>query len=86
MAKNILVTYYTQTGQLEEIVKNITKPFRENQEEFTVTYYQIKPKSDFPFPWPSDVFFDTFPESYLQVPVELERPSDEVLMRPRDMG
>ncbi len=85
MAKNILVTYYSQTGQLEEIVKNITKPFRENQEEFTVTYYEIKPKKDFPFPWPKDVFFDTFPESYLQVPVELERPSDEVLNKEYDL-
>ena len=85
MAKNILVTYYTQTGQLEEIVKNLTKPFQDNQEEFTVTYYQIKPKKDFPFPWPSDVFFDTFPESYLQVPVELERPSDEVLNKDYDL-
>ncbi len=85
MAKNILVTYYTQTGQLEEIVKNLTKPFRDNQEEFTVTYYQIKPKKDFPFPWPSDVFFDTFPESYLQVPVELEKPSDEILNKDYDL-
>ncbi len=85
MAKNILVTYYTQTGQLEEIVKNITQPFRENQEEFTVTYYEIKPKNDFPFPWPKDVFFDTFPESYLQVPVELERPSDEILNKDYDL-
>lgn len=85
MAKNILVIYYSQTGQLEEIVKNITKPFRENQEEFSVTYYKIKPKKDFPFPWPKDVFFDTFPESYLQVPVELERPSDEVLNKDYDL-
>lgn len=85
MAKNILVTYYSQSGQLEEIVKNITQPFRENQEEFTVTYYEIKPKNDFPFPWPKDVFFDTFPESYLQVPVELERPSDEILNKDYDL-
>lgn len=85
MAKNILVTYYSQSGQLEEIVKNLTASFRENQEEFTVTYYEIKPKKDFPFPWPKDVFFDTFPESYLQVPVELERPSDEVLNKDYDL-
>ncbi len=85
MAKNILVTYYSQSGQLEEIVKNLTSPFRENQEEFTVTYYEIKPKKDFPFPWPKDVFFDTFPESYLQVPVEIEKPSDEVLNKDYDL-
>lgn len=85
MAKNILVTYYSQTGQLEEIVKNITQPFREKQEEFTVTYYEIKPKIDFPFPWPKDVFFNTFPESYLQIPVEIEKPSDEILSKEYDL-
>ena len=85
MAKNILVTYYSQSGQLEEIVKNITQPFREKQEEFTVTYYEIKPKKDFPFPWSKPVFFDTFPESYLQIPVEIEKPSDEILNKDYDL-
>lgn len=85
MAKNILVTYYSQTGQLEEIVRNLTKPFREKQEDFTITYYEIKPKKDFPFPWPKEVFFDTFPESYLQVPVEIDKPSDEILNKDYDL-
>lgn len=79
MAKNILVTYYSQTGQLEEILKNLTKPFQNLEEEIKITYYEIKPKKAFPFPWPKDVFFDTFPESYLQIPVEIEKPSDEIL-------
>lgn len=78
MQKNILVIYYTQTGQLEDIVKNIAKPF-ENNEQYKVTYYNIKLKEDFPFPWPSDVFFNTFPESYLQIPSEIHPPSDEIL-------
>ena len=78
MRKNILVIYYSQTGQLEDIVKNIAKPF-ENNEQYKVTYYNIKLKEDFPFPWPGDVFFNTFPESYLQIPSEIFTPSDEVL-------
>lgn len=78
MQKNILVIYYSQTGQLEDIVKNIAKPF-ENNEQYKVTYYNIKLKEDFPFPWSSDVFFNTFPESYLQIPSEIFPPSDEVL-------
>ncbi|WP_379968146.1 dialkylrecorsinol condensing enzyme DarA [Epilithonimonas sp. UC225_85] len=78
MQKNILVIYYSQTGQLEDIVKNIAKPF-ENNEQYKVTYYNIKLKEDFPFPWPGDVFFNTFPESYLQIPSEIFPPSDEVL-------
>ena len=62
MQKNILVIYYSQTGQLEDIVKNVAKPF-ENNEQYKVTYYNIKLKQDFPFPWSGDVFFNTFPES-----------------------
>ena len=79
MAKNILVTYYSQTGQLEEIVKNITKALAEKKEEFNVVYYEIKLKNDFEFPWKSEVFYDTFPESYLQVPREILPPPEEVL-------
>lgn len=78
MKKNILVIYYSQTGQLEDIVKNIARPF-ENKDEYQVTYYNIRLKKDFPFPWPGDVFFNTFPESYLQVPSEIYPPEDEVL-------
>jgi hypothetical protein len=85
MAKNILVTYYTQSGQLEEIVKNLTQPFRDQKEEYTVTYYHIQPKIAFPFPWPKDVFFNTFPESYLMEPVEIEKPSDEILNQDYDL-
>ena len=78
MQKNILVIYYSQTGQLEDIVKNIAQPF-ENNEDYKVTYYNIQLKEDFPFPWQSDVFFNTFPESYLQIPSEILPPSENVL-------
>ena len=78
MQKNILVIYYSQTGQLEDIAKNIAHPF-ENNPDYNVVYYNIQLKKDFPFPWPSDVFFNTFPESYLQIPSEIYPPSDEVL-------
>lgn len=79
MQKNILVIYYTQTGQLEDIVKNIAKPFEDKKTEYKVTYYNIQLKKDFPFPWPGDVFFNTFPESYLQIPSEILPPPEEVL-------
>jgi len=85
MKKNILVIYYTQTGQLEDIVKNIARPFEEKKDEYHVTYYNIKMKEDFPFPWPNDVFFNTFPESYLQIPSEILPPSDDVLNKKYDL-
>ena len=85
MQKNILVIYYTQTGQLEDIVKNIAKPFEDKKDEYKVTYYSIKLKKDFPFPWPSDVFYNTFPESYLQIPSEILPPPEEVLIKKYDL-
>lgn len=85
MQKNILVLYYTQTGQLENIMKNIAKPFEDKKDEYNVTYYNIQLKEDFPFPWSSDVFFDTFPESYLQIPSEIIPPSEDVLNKKYDL-
>lgn len=85
MKKNILVIYYSQTGQLEDIVRNITRPFEAQKEEYDVTYYNIQLKEDFPYPWPGDVFFNTFPESYLQIPKEIHPPSDEILNKKYDL-
>lgn len=85
MKKNILVIYYSQTGQLEDIVRNIARPFEAQKEEYEVTYYNIQLKEDFPFPWPSDVFFNTFPESYLQIPKEIQPPSEEILNKKYDL-
>lgn len=85
MKKNILIIYYSQTGQLEDIVKNIAKPFENKKEEYDVTYYNIQLKEDFPFPWPGDVFFNTFPESYLQIPKEIFPPSEEILNKKYDL-
>ncbi|ROH98608.1 dialkylresorcinol condensing enzyme DarA [Chryseobacterium sp. G0240] len=85
MKKNILVIYYSQTGQLEEIVRNIARPFESKKEEYDITYYNIQLKEDFPFPWPGDVFFNTFPESYLQIPREIIPPSEEVLSKKYDL-
>ncbi|ANF51006.1 dialkylrecorsinol condensing enzyme DarA [Chryseobacterium glaciei] len=85
MQKNILVIYYSQTGQLEDIVKNVAQPFENNKEEYNVTYYNIQLKEDFAFPWSSDVFFNTFPESYLQIPSEIHPPSENILNKKYDL-
>jgi hypothetical protein len=85
MQKNILVIYYSQTGQLTDIVKNVAKPFEAKKDKYNVTYYNIQMKKDFPFPWSSDVFFNAFPESYLQIPSEILPPSEEVLNKKYDL-
>ena len=85
MSKNILVTYYSQSGQLEEIMRNVSKAFAESGEDYDVTYYEIKLKEDFSFPWQTDVFYNTFPESYLQIPKEIIPPSEEILNKEYDL-
>ncbi|WP_312823183.1 dialkylrecorsinol condensing enzyme DarA [Epilithonimonas sp.] len=85
MPKKILVIYYSQTGQLKDIVKNIAQPYEDKKDEYSVTYYNIQLKQDFPFPWSSDVFFNTFPESYLQIPNEILPPPAEVLNQKFDL-
>ncbi len=84
MKKKILVIYYTQTGQLKDIVTNVAKPFIIEPDKYEVDFYNIQLKEDFPFPWPADVFFDTFPESYLQVPKEILPPPTEILDKKYD--
>jgi hypothetical protein len=72
MPKNVLVVYYTQTGQLREIVDSITAPLAVVG-EVSLTFEALKPKTPFPFPWTSDAFFQAMPESVKGLPCELEQ-------------
>ena len=60
--KKVLVLYYSQTGQLTEVVKSFTAPL-EADENVELVYQAIEPKKAFPFPWGKLEFFDIFPES-----------------------
>ncbi|MBZ5859134.1 hypothetical protein [Flavihumibacter profundi] len=68
-SKNILVIYYTQSGQLSDIIRNMLKLVSNEAEITTVEY---KPVQDFPFPWTSEQFFDAMPECVKEIPVELK--------------
>ena len=76
--KNILVIYYSQSGQLESIARNIAKPLL-NSEKINVVFHEIQLEKPFPFPWNKDAFFNAFPESFLQIPTELKPVSAEIL-------
>ncbi len=76
--KNVLVIYYSQSGQLQTIAQNIAKPFL-NSEEINVTFHEIQLENPFPFPWNKDSFFDAFPESFLQIPTALKPIPSEIL-------
>ncbi len=69
MKPNILVIYYSQSGQLRQIIDNILGPVREHS---TIDFAEIKPKKAFPFPWDTNTFFDCMPESVQMVPEEIQ--------------
>lgn len=76
--KNVLVIFYSQSGQLKSIAQNIAKPFLDS-EEIKVTFHEIQLEKPFPFPWNKASFFDAFPESFLQIPTDLKPVSEEIL-------
>lgn len=82
--KKVLVIYYTQTGQQKEIAEHIVMPLVADP-EVEVTYHQIRPKKEYPFPWDKNDFFDAFPESFLQIPCALEPVSPAVLSDTYDL-
>ncbi|MBK0369520.1 dialkylrecorsinol condensing enzyme DarA [Flavobacterium agrisoli] len=79
--KHVLVIYYSQSGQLQTIAQNLALPFVESA-DINVHFHQIKTQKAFPFPWNKTTFFDAFPESFLQIPTELE-PMHEALSQMR---
>lgn len=68
--KRILIVYYTQSGQLKEIIDKVISGF--SQDETVFDLHEIKPVDPYPFPWSNDTFFDAFPESVQGIPCKLE--------------
>jgi hypothetical protein len=68
--KRVLVIYYSQSGQLKRIADKVVSPLMKN-DAVEITWEQIKPVNDYPFPW-GDKFFDCFPESVKGIPCELK--------------
>ncbi|NWO28818.1 dialkylrecorsinol condensing enzyme DarA [Capnocytophaga sp. oral taxon 903] len=66
--KRVLVVYYTQSGQLKEIIDSVLSPLT----EVTIDFLPIDTAESFPFPWTGEAFFGAFPESYLQIPQPLK--------------
>lgn len=69
--KNVLVIYYSQSGQLKNIAENIAKPLLQDT-EIQVTFYEIELEKPFPFPWDNTAFFDAFPNSFLQIETPIQ--------------
>ena len=69
MDKKVLAIYYTQSGQLGEIVDYLTRPLIEAGVK--VENVRVRLKDEFSFPWTADRFFSVMPDCMLDVPGEL---------------
>ena len=82
--KEILVIYYSQTGQLRDILEKITSTIE--GKEVKVTYLEIAPEQKFPFPWKQEEFYGAFPETFLQIPTPLKPIPQEILKTHHPVG
>lgn len=80
MSKRVLVVYYSQSGQLENVLKTMLHPLMEN-EEIELTMSPLSSSETFSFPWSFWNFFDAFPESVYcdprpNLPLHLSEPDN----------
>tara|TARA_B110000285_G_scaffold119810_1_gene135563 strand:+ start:1338 stop:2246 length:909 start_codon:yes stop_codon:yes gene_type:complete len=59
----ILVIHYSQTGQLTEILDNLTAPFDGTEHE--LDHVRFSPDPNFDFPWSKSSFFEAMPDCVL---------------------
>jgi len=81
--KEVLIIHYSQTGQLTTILENISSTMK--GDEINISYYEIKPIPDYEFPWKPENFYDSFPESFLQLPSDFHPPKGEILNKKYDL-
>ncbi|MCJ7542064.1 MAG: hypothetical protein MUO88_20635 [Desulfobacterales bacterium] len=77
--KKVLVLYFSQSGQLLEIVHSALSPLRES-EKTVLKFAEIKSLDQYPYPWSYYQFFDAFPESALEIPGKI----DEIDINPEE--
>jgi len=66
----ILVLYYSQTGQLTSAVHSMLSPLAAHR-DVNIVWENLQPKKTYPFPWPVIDFLDVFPESVYMDPPEM---------------
>ncbi|HRO04425.1 MAG TPA: hypothetical protein PLS69_12555 [Terricaulis sp.] len=73
--KRVLAVYFSQTGQLREILDATLAPLRQHA-DFEVDVIELAPANAYPFPWPVLRFFNTFPETMYEDVKPIEAPID----------
>jgi hypothetical protein len=70
MNKKVLVIYYSQSGQLGDIINSFCSPLMAAGN--TVEMIRVLPLKAYPFPWTGKSFFAVMPDCVLGVPTELQ--------------
>tara|TARA_B100000508_G_C11463592_1_gene280403 strand:- start:1472 stop:2383 length:912 start_codon:yes stop_codon:yes gene_type:complete len=71
LKKQILIVYYTQTGQLLKILEKIAGPFLADS-SYEIEYLKLEMEKPFPFPWNRKEFFGIMPDSVQEKPHTLK--------------
>ena len=70
MDKKVLAIYYTQSGQMGDIINSFTAPIGEAGA--IVEKVQVKPVAEYKFPWKGNHFFSVMPDCVLSMPTALQ--------------
>jgi len=70
MGKKVLAVFYSQSGQLEQIIDQFTQPMTEAG--VTVEKVRVYPAQAYPFPWTGKSFFSVMPDCVNQIPGQLQ--------------
>jgi hypothetical protein len=70
MSKKVLAIYYSQSGQLGDIISSLTKPLTDAGH--SVETIRVTPVTAYPFPWKGKSFFAVMPDCVTGVPTELQ--------------
>src|SRR4051812_43773134 len=82
MRPRILVLYFTQTGQLRQILDSVTADITGKAD---IDYAVIEPVKPFPFPWTALNFFDAMPETVEHLPTPVKPLSAATLNKEYDL-
>src|SRR4051812_32061140 len=69
MKPRILVLYYSQSGQLKDILDHILADITAKAD---IDFATIEPVIPYPLPWKASKFFDTMPETVQHIPIDIK--------------
>ncbi|MEJ1240384.1 dialkylresorcinol condensing enzyme DarA [Chryseolinea sp. T2] len=82
MKKRVLMLYYSQSGQQLSILQSLAAPLVAAGHD--VKFEVIQPLEKYPFPWSAYTFFNAFPETFQQKPLDL-KPLTPAAFEPYDL-